>query len=203
MKKTNLLILIIIFSYNNIFAQENSKSKFNIIAYGGIGYGNIQNDSEPNYDLNSDYGDLLLNFNISEKLGIAAGIGINKLTGNGFNSLGEFYQERNLLKIPLLLTLNEKINSQIEIIGNLGFYTQNIVKDQYRFLSSTTENIYEGWNYGGQLGIGFLFSFNEKVKFGMAFNGQTDFSKFKSQIINDNQKMKNLTTIGLMLSYNI
>jgi opacity protein-like surface antigen len=206
MKKRNLLILLaLIFTYHNIFSQENNESKFNIIGSGGIGYGIIENDSEPNYNLNSNSGEILLNYRFTEKFGIASGIGLNQLTGNGFNSLGEFYHERNLLKIPLLLTLNGEISENIEFFGNFGFFAQNIVKDNYGFLSNSTENIYKGWNFGGQVGVGILFNFTEKMKIGFIFNSQSDLSKFESNslTISSKQKLRNLSTVGLLLKYEL
>lgn len=206
MKKRNLLILVVlIFTYNNTYSQEQNKSKFSIIAFGGIGYGIIENDSEPNYNLNSNSGEILLNYSFNKKIGIASGIGLNQLTGNGFNSLGEFYHERNLIKIPLLLTLNGKITETTEFFGNFGFFGQNIVKDKYGFLSSSTENIYKGWNFGGQLGVGILFNFVEKMKIGFVFNSQSDFSKFEpnNQGTSNKQKLKSLNTIGLLLKYEL
>lgn len=101
--------MAIIFSYFNISAQEENKSKISIIVNGGIGYEIVENDSEPNYNLNSNSGELLINYNFSENFGIETGIGLNQLTGNGFNSVGEFYHERNFIKILLLLTLNGEI----------------------------------------------------------------------------------------------
>ena len=53
------------------------------------------------------------------------------MTGNGFNSLGNFYHERTLLKIPLLATMNYNLSDKFRIVANLGLYGQNIVKDEY------------------------------------------------------------------------
>ena len=85
MKKLNYFLLFIcVLSLNLIKAQDKKESKFNIIASGGIGYGIVENDNEPNYNLNSNNGDILLNYRINQKFGIASGIGMNELTGNGF-----------------------------------------------------------------------------------------------------------------------
>lgn len=204
-KKSLLILMTIIFTSYSISAQEKNKSKVNIIAVGGIGYGIIENESEPNYNLNSNGAEILLNYNFSERFGIATGIGVNQLTGNGFNTLGEFYQERNILKIPLVLTLHGSVSENIEFFGNLGFFSQKIVKDNYRFLMTSRENIYEGWNFGVQLGIGILFNLINEIQIGVAINAQSDLSKFKSNdsVINDKQKMKSLSRIGLILKYNL
>ena len=207
MKKIKFTLLFICFLtfINQIQAQEKKEekvSKFNIIAYGGIGYAIVKNDNEPNYNLNSNSGDILLNYRINQKFGVATGIGISELSGNGFNSLGNFYHERTTLKIPLLATLDYKISEKIKMIGNFGFYTQNITTDEYRFLNVSQKDVYEGWNFGSQLGLGFVFKLFDNFSAGVNYSGQSDFSKFKSTNnsgINDKQKLKNLNSIGVVL----
>ena len=207
MKKIKFTLLFICFLtfINQIQAQEKKEekvSKFNIIAYGGIGYAIVKNDNEPNYNLNSNSGDILLNYRINQKFGVATGIGIAELSGNGFNSLGNFYHERTTLKIPLLATLDYKISEKIKMIGNFGFYTQNIITDEYRFLNISQKDVYEGWNLGSQLSLGFVFKLFDNFSAGVNYSGQSDFSKFKSTNnsgINDKQKLKNLNSIGVVL----
>ena len=207
MKKIKFTLLFICFLtfINQIQAQEKKEekvSKFNIIAYGGIGYAIVKNDNEPNYNLNSNSGDILLNYRINQKFGVATGIGIAELSGNGFNSLGNFYHERTTLKIPLLATLDYKISEKIKMIGNFGFYTQNITTDEYRFLNVSQKDVYEGWNFGSQLGLGFVFKLFDNFSAGVNYSGQSDFSKFKSTNnsgINDKQKLKNLNSLGVVL----
>ena len=83
MKKPNYILLFICFlTISLIQAQEKKESKFNIIAYGGIGYAIVKNDNEPNYNLNSNSGDILLNYRINQKFGIASGVGLIELSGN-------------------------------------------------------------------------------------------------------------------------
>ena len=204
MKKSNFILLIsFLLCFNLIQAQEDQKlSKFSLIAYGGIGYGNVKNDNEPNYILNSNGGEILLNYNLNQKFGIATGIGINELSGNGFNSIGNFYHERSLLKVPLLLTLNYNISEDLKIFANFGFFGQTSVKDEYRFLNDTQKDIYEGWNFGAQIGLGFLYQIFDNFSAGINYNGQGDFSKFETNNnagINDQQKMKNLNSVGAIL----
>jgi hypothetical protein len=204
MKKLNYMVLCVFFlTFHVSQAQEAAKeSKFNIIAYGGIGYGIMENDTEPNYNLNTNSAEILLNYTLHQKFGIATGIGINQLSGNGFNSLGNFYQERSLLKVPLLFTLNSNISDDFKIVANVGFFGQHIIKDEYRFLNKTQEDVYEGWNFGAQLGFGFVHALFDTFSAGIYYNGQSDFSKFKTNNnvgINDAQKMKHLNSVGLIL----
>ncbi len=207
MKKLNYILLFIcVLSLNLIKAQDKKESKFNIIASGGIGYGIVENDNEPNYNLNSNNGDILLNYRINQKFGIASGIGMNELTGNGFNSLGNFYHERTMIKIPLLATMNYSVTEKSRIIGNFGFYGQNITKDEYRYINNLQKNVYDGWNFGFQLGLGYVFEMSENLNIGLNFTGQSDFSKFETknnQLISDKQKLKNLNSIGILLVFNL
>jgi len=71
--------------------------------------------------------------------------------------------------------------------------------------SNSTENLYNGWNVGTQFGLGILFDYTKRMKFGFIFNAQSDFSKFKSNNpnITSNQKIKNLNTIGILLKYKL
>jgi hypothetical protein len=186
---------------NFIQAQEEKESKFNLIAYGGIGYGIVENDNEPNYNLNSNNGEILLNYNINQKFGIATGIALNELTGNGFNSFGNFYHERTLLKVPLLFTMGSGLSENLKLFANFGFYGQNIIKDEYRFLNNTQKDVYDGWNFGAQIGVSFLFEIFNNFSAGINYDGQSDFSTFESNNnagINDKQKMKNLNSIGII-----
>lgn len=202
MKKSNyILLFILVLSFNLMQSQEEKESKFNILAYGGIGYGIVENDSEPNYNLNSNNGEILLNYNINEKVGIATGIGLNELSGNGFNSIGAFYHERTLLKVPLLVTLSSKFSDDFSVFANVGVYGQNIIKDEYRFLNNTQKDIFEGWNFGLQIGVGLMFDVSENFGLGINYSGQSDFSKFDSNNnsgINDEQKMNNLNSFGFI-----
>lgn len=202
MKQSNYILLLIFYlAFNLIEAQEDKESKFNLIGYGGIGYGIVENDDEPNYNLNSNNGEILLNFSINQKFGIATGIGMNELSGNGFNSAGNFYHERTLLKIPLVFTMGSQLSENFRVFANLGFYGQNIIKDEYRFLNNTEKDIYDGWNFGAQLGFGFLFKMFDNFSAGINYIGQSDFSTFETtnnQGIKDKQKMKNLNSLGVI-----
>ncbi|MDQ7918145.1 hypothetical protein RBU60_11200 [Mesonia sp. MT50] len=93
MKKLNFILAgILLFSISFVQAQEeNQTSKFSIYAYGGIGYTQVKNDNEPDYDLNVNTGEVLLNYKAWDKIGLATGIGYSVLSGSGFNSNGNFY----------------------------------------------------------------------------------------------------------------
>jgi opacity protein-like surface antigen len=202
MKKSNYILLFTLFlTFSLVQAQEEKESKFNIIVYGGIGYGIVENDNEPNYNLNSNALEILVNYNINKKFGIATGIGLNELSGNGFNSIGNFYHERTLLKIPLLFTMGSNVTENLKLFTNFGFFGQNIINDEYRFLNETQKDIYKGWNFGAQFGFGFAFEMFDNYSIGINYNAQSDLSKFGSNNnagINDKQKFTNLNSVGIL-----
>lgn len=176
----------------------------NVLGYGGIGYGIVSNDNQPNYNLNSNHGKLLLNYSLGKSFGIATGIGVNELTGNGFNTAGDFYHERTLLKVPLLFTLNSDVAENLSIFGSVGLYGQNIIKDKYTFLNQGQTDVFGGWNFGAQFGLGFVFEVLERISAGIYYHGQGDLSKFKSNSnapINDKQKLESLNSVGLMIMF--
>jgi len=202
MRYTNYLLLAtVLFTFNRSIAQDDKESNFTLIGTGGIGYGIVENDDQPNYNLNSNSGDILLNYNFNKKFGIATGLGVSELTGNGFNAIGNFYHERTFLKVPLLFTINSNVSESFKVFANIGLYGQTIIKDEYRFLNNTQKDIYEGWNVGAQFGLGFLYNMFDNWSAGLTFNGQSDFSKFESNSasgIDDKQKMKNLNSFGII-----
>ncbi|WP_333696518.1 hypothetical protein [Flavobacterium sp.] len=87
----------------------------------GFGYGIVENENQPDYNLNSINAEVLFNYSISKKIGVASGIEINELSGQGFNTFGNFYHERTLLKIPVLVTLNTNVSENISFFSNFGF----------------------------------------------------------------------------------
>lgn len=198
-----------LFAVNLTQAQDTTElkeSKFSVLAFGGIGYGIMDNDNQPNYNMNSNTGDLLLNYKVHSKFGIATGVSFNQLSGNGFNVVGNFYHERFLVRIPLLLTFESKISDKFSIVGHVGPYAQSILKDEYSFNTAKIEDIYDGWNLGMQLGLGFVYQLEPHFGIGVNYTGQSDFTKFgtrNNQVFSGEQKMKNLNTFGLILLFNL
>lgn len=204
MKNLNyFLLFIFLLAANIIQAQEDQKkSKFNLIAFGGIGYGIVENNNQPNYNLNNNGGEFLINYNINKKFGLATGVGLNAMSGNGFNSIGNFYHQRNSLKVPVLFTINPNLSNGFKFYANLGVYGQTIIKDEYRFIDKTQENVYEGWNYGAQVGLGFMYEIFDCYYAGLHYLGQSDFNKLESNSnsgVNNKQKIKSLNTIGVVI----
>ncbi|WP_048331354.1 outer membrane beta-barrel protein [Bizionia psychrotolerans] len=210
MKKLNVMVMIAaLFAVNLMQAQEATEpkeSKFSVLAFGGIGYGIMDNDNQPNYNMNSNTGDLLLNYKVHSKFGIATGVGINQLSGNGFNAVGNFYHERIMVRIPLLLTFDKPITDKFSIVGHLGPYAQTIFKDEYSFNTAKIEDVYDGWNFGFQLGLGFVYQIEPHFGVGINYTGQSDFTNLETRnnfVFSDEQKLKNVNTFGLILLFNL
>lgn len=203
MKKFNLTIVITLFFFCDfIQAQEDTtKSKFDIITYAGIGYGIIVDDTEPNYNVNTNYGEILINYKFKNNFGLATGIGYNQLTGTGFNSVGNFYHERKILKIPIIATFQYKFDDKFKVIANFGFYSQNIINYNYHFLTYSENASNIGWNFGSQLGLGFVYQLNKNIGFGINFNGQSDLTKLKTY--SGESKIKNLNSLGLLFLFSL
>ncbi len=219
MKNFNFSILFaLIFSFTTLNAQDDhddhnkndydyaSTSKFSFITYGGIGYAVIDNDNQPNYNLNASTADFLLHYTLGKRYGIATGIGIDRLSGNGFGSGGNFYHERGTLRIPLLLSANYNVSHKVRLVANVGLYARTIIRDEYSFINVEADDLYEGWNFGLQTAIGLSYNFNQKLSLGIMFNTQGDFNRVESDAntgFNDEQKITGLNTIGLLFTINL
>jgi hypothetical protein len=200
MKRTNIILgITFLFTCSLIQAQEEKSSKFNISGFSGIGYAIIEYNKEPNYNLNCHQSEFLLNYKFDQTFGIATGFGYAELTGNGFNSAGNFYQERTTFKLPILITVTYNFSEIYKIIGNLGIYAQGIIEDEYRFQNKTTMQTYNGvaWNFGLQTDLILPFKVSNNFSLGINIKTQSDFNKI-SLLTNDYQKVRNLNLIGLI-----
>ncbi|QHI39139.1 hypothetical protein IMCC3317_45400 [Kordia antarctica] len=209
MKKLNTVLLIIfIFSCIQLNAQ-NSQSRFSVFSYGGIGFAKVEIDNEANYNLNVNSAELLVYYRIGDRLGIATGLGFDNFSGNGFNSTGSFYHERNSLRIPLLAMYNFNVAEKVRIYGNIGLYGRNVSSEEYDAANiMTIVGTYEGWNFGLQTSIGLAYNFDENYSMGFTINNQGDFTNIDSVTTNINtgsknqQKIKGMYTAGLSFGYN-
>lgn len=205
MKKIYTCLILAFFTGLNLMqSQENDYSKFRVLMLSGIGNGIAENDNEVNYVLNTNTSEILLNYKFSKIYGVATGVGINEMRGNGFNSLGNFFHKRTYIKIPVLLTGDYDVSDKIKVLFTLGVYTQNIIKDEYSFVDIKAKNVYEGWNFGTQISFGFLFEIFENYSIGLNYLGLSDFSKLETKenaSFGDKQKIVNLNTVGLTLLF--
>jgi|GEM_PF-1217953 len=177
-------------------------SPLRLLVHGGIGFGKVKNNSNPNYNLNLDYFEFLINYRVNNLFGIATGVGLNDFSGNGFNALGNFYHEREELKLPLLATADYVINEKIRAIIGIGFYAKTNLTDDYRFLNTLEKDIYEDWSMGFQGNFSLVFKFSEILSFGLNLNTQTDFTDIEptpGRVIDDKQRIENISALGVLL----
>ena len=206
MKTKNYLLVFALFCSSILLhAQETTEttekkdSKFSISAIGGLGYATVDSDHSPNYNLNVGSSDILLNYKFYKNIGVSTGAGYSVLTGNGFDAAGSFYHERSLLKIPLNLNFEVYFNDKFSVQARVGAYAQTIVFDEYQYLKGNVEDVYEGWNFGTNIGIDFIYKLKPGLSMGLTFSGQSDFSEFEmNKDFGKDQKQKiiNLNTIG-------
>ena len=213
MKKIHFTLLVVFLCSVSLVNAQNDQDYLNstlddeprvsLLIYGGVGYAVMDNDNQPNYNLDASTADFLLHYRIGKRYGIATGIGIDQLTGNGFNSLGNFYHERSTLRIPLLLSGNYNLSPKVRLVANIGFYAKTVIRDEYSFVGGNIEDVYEGWNFGLQSGIGLAYNFNQRTSLGIMFNTQGDFNRLDSNSgsgITDEQKTTSINTVGLLFT---
>jgi opacity protein-like surface antigen len=207
MKTINaLLTFCFILISLSIQAQDEKVSKFSFLGNMGVGYCVVENEIGPNYNLNSTQAEILLNYKVGQKIGVATGIGIDNLSGTAFNANGNFYHERSLIKIPLLFTGFIPITEKFKFTEAIGFYGQTIINDEFHFLENTEKNIYGGWNFGFQLNFGFFYAISKKTSLGINIIGQSDLTKYEpkgEQRFNGKQKLNHSLAIGLALVYDL
>lgn len=143
---------------------------------------------------------------MGKSIGIATGIGLTELRGSGFNDESIFYHERSLFKIPFVLTSTQVISDKLKAYVSFGAFGQTIIKDEYQYFNGTVKDLYEGWTFGAQFGLGIAFRLNEYFSFGMNYTGQSELSKAETTnnaSFNDKQKLTNLNTLGLFFMWGL
>ena len=64
----SILFSILMLSSTNAQDDTNSFNKLDLTLTTGIGYGQVKNDNEPNYNLNANVGEALLTYNFNKKI---------------------------------------------------------------------------------------------------------------------------------------
>ncbi|PKR80285.1 hypothetical protein CW751_10555 [Brumimicrobium salinarum] len=204
MKPFRFLFAILIFIVSLPTSAQIKSYDFNILAHGNFGFGTVNNKLDPNYNVNINNTDLFLKYRITYRLGLATGIGINRISGNGFKAKDYFFHERITLKLPISIILDYTITDHFSVVPNIGIYAQNILKDRFQLESSTIKNVYSGWNMGAQLGIGLTYKINRTYQIGLNYALQQDFTFFQpngNQNFNTSNKqlIGSINMIGLLM----
>ncbi len=204
MKKLLLSLFIATLSTNsNLYAQEENTSRTAVIMYGGIGYGKVINSDEPNYNISTNTAELLVNYRFSKSAGIAAGLGFSELSGSGFNTGGNFYHERSALKIPVVLTMNINTGNRSQYFAQVGPYAQTTLQDRQTYLTTINNDVYKGWNFGVQLGVGMTYTIFDNLSLGIQLLTQSDFTDQNASTHPNIQKIKNVSSFGMLLKYDL
>ena len=153
-KRTLFCMLTFLLAVQIFYAQDENKFRFDTYLYLGAGSGEFVTSDQPNYVVDSRYSEFILNFDFGKKFGVGTGIGLIQLRGNGFDDTGNFFHQRRILKIPLLLTAIEPITDYLEAYGNGGFFWHNIIHDEFQYLNSTNEDVFDGSGIGAQFEFG-------------------------------------------------
>lgn len=200
----SILFSILMLSSTNAQDDTNSFNKLDLTLTTGIGYGQVKNDNEPNYNLNANIGEALLTYNFNKNFGLSTGFGWLQLSGNGFNSYGNFYHERDYIKIPLLVRSTQSITDKLNLLLSAGFYGQTIINEEHRYLLSTEKDAYEGWCFGFQGAFGFEYEVSSNWTVGINIATQSDFNKLETRnnaSFQDEQNIQTLNTIGLLFGF--
>lgn len=175
-----LAILAIAISTCALAQEKTDYHKFNIFFSGGLGFGKVKCKDEPNYNLNTNNAQLLLNYKFSRIYGIATGISYAKMSGNGFNSMGSFHNERSSVKIPLLFTLGAVFNSKYSLDFHFGPYAQSAKTDEFTYIDFRQKDVYTNWNYGMHIGLHFMYRIDEHISFGVHYLGMSDLTTIEA-----------------------
>lgn len=200
-----LLLIALLFSSIKIFSQEDNPSKFKMIFNYGFGLGKIENNVEPDYNINSNSIELLFSYNAFKYVGFTTGIGYNKLSGNGFNMNGNFFHQQSAITIPLLYTLKSNLPNNSIMVFSTGICALNVFNDDYIYLNNTQKDIYKDWSYGFQVGLSLYHNISQTLSIGIAYNSLSDFSAIasKNQQVVNQQKIANINSVGISILHNL
>lgn len=209
MKKT-LICFILLYSISviSLQAQEKKDLKISAMVFYGLGFGISENSNAPNYNFRTTNFDVLVNFDFGKIIGLATGIGFNKLSGNGFNPVGNFYHKRSIMRIPLLMSLTYPITEDFDFYANGGFFYERIMDDEFQFISTTEKDIYTGSGLGAQIQAGLMFKLpNEldlrKARIGVIIGAQLS-SEYKNGLngaLSNTQDLSDIYSITVLYSY--
>ncbi len=158
-----LLVFTCSLSFNSIHAQEKDGFRFDTMIMYGLGSGIADNSNAPDYNFRTQEFNAVFNFDFGKLFGFGTGLGFSRLSGNGFNSSGDFFHSRTLLRLPVLLTMTHPVTEYFEFYANGGFFWEHIRKDEFQYLNTTIEDLYEGSSVGAQFQIGLLINLPDNL----------------------------------------
>ena len=202
------LIIICSVSILSLEAQEKEGLRVSAMGFYGVGLGIVDNKNAPNYNFRTTNFDVLVDFDFGKIIGFATGIGFSSLSGNGFNSTGDFYHERSLMKIPLLMSLTYPISKDFDFYANGGLFYEQIRDDEFQYLNTTEKDIYEGSSIGAQFQVGFLINLPAKVdwegsRVGVLFGAQLsgEYDNGSNGALFNQQDLGDIYSFSVVYSY--
>lgn len=203
-RKIITITFFVFLTFTYAHAQNNEKmKKINFLLSIGTASGNIVNDYETGYNLLGENTKLQIGYSFSQHDAIAIGVGYSELTGNGFNAKGNFYQERNILSIPLLYT-RSVYYQQFNIEIGVGLQANKLITDKYHYINETKNNQFSGWNLATKSYIAFLYRITDNAKVGVFYDLSTDLTKYSSTdetYFKGKQRMTLFKSVGLSMGF--
>src|SRR5699024_10291932 len=144
------------------------------IAYGGLGFGTVNNSKAPEYDVNLITGQLLINYKFNPYFGLSSGLSLLQVSGNGFSKKGAFYHSRKTIAIPVLFTMAYPLDSHVVLMGHLGVNATKPISGSYSYLKGTQSNVYTDWGLGSDVAVGLAYRFSEGFSLGIRFQTQAN-----------------------------
>ncbi len=201
MKKTVIFIFLVVGISLQSNAQKSNKVDFYI--FDTLGYGVITNTDTPNYNSNTAYLGGLFNYRFYKNNGICIGITETLFKGTGFLYKGTFYNEKNILAIPLMYTSTSEYN-KFRFVCGVGLEATKVLKDSYSFLQETDNKPFEnGWGFGLRSMLILSYKVTHILNLGVFYSGGGDFSKnkaFLGSTFQGEQSVKMSNQIGLNMS---
>jgi hypothetical protein len=191
-KIISLLIFACSLSFNSIQAQEKDGFRFDTMIMYGLGFGVADNSNETDYNFRTQEFNAVFNLDFGKLFGFGTGLGFSKLSGNGFNSNGDFFHSRTSLRIPVLLTMIHPFSEHFEFYANGGFFWENIRNDKFQYLNTTVEDLYEGSSIGAQFQIGLLINLPDHLDWGESRLGII----FGAQLSGEYESLLNTQDLG-------
>ena len=112
------------------------------------------------------------------------------------------------IRVPVLMSLMDPITEHFEFYANGGFFWEKIFNDEFEYLNSSIEDVYEGSNVGAQLQIGLFFNPSDRVaweerRFGivLGLRSSFDLESTNNSSISNTQNLGDIFSISFVSSF--
>src|SRR5690606_12248928 len=101
------------------------------------------------------------------------------------------------------LTMNINTGHRSQYFAQLGPYAQTTLQDRQTYLTTVDNDVYKGWNFGVQLGVGMTHTVYDNFSLGIQLLTQSDFTDQNASTNANNQKIKNVSSFGMLVKYDL